>query len=121
MKNTIRSFDVDFAPCDCEGTKNIATRMQVIAVRWKRTDKNPNGKMRFQCMRCKTSWSMNNVPGGTKPSFNASHPEEVKRRAAISPDYNQRIAVNLGIRTNTSAHFRGVLSGRASCRKPGAE
>jgi hypothetical protein len=96
MKNTLRSFDVDFSPCDCKGTVHVATRMQVISVRWKRTDKHPHGRVRFQCMRCKTSWSMNNIKGGaTTIKLDAGHPEEIKRRKAIHKYYNDVIAVNL--------------------------
>ena len=97
MKNTLRSFDVDFSPCDCKGTKHSASRMQVIPIKWKRTDNNPHGRVRFQCMRCKQSWSMDNIKGGaTTIKLDAGHPEEIARRAKVHKYYDEVIAVNLG-------------------------
>lgn len=95
--------------------------MQVVPVKWKRTDNNPNGRVRFQCMRCKHSWSMNNIRTlGGGLHIDESHPEEVKRRRKISPYYNEDVAVNLGP-TPGQAQFPGgqcnLIGGtRASAR-----
>lgn len=108
MKTTIRAFDVDFSPCECRGTLHKTTRLQVIAVRWKRTDKRPSGRVRFQCMRCKHSWSMNNIkPMGTGIILDAGHPEEIIRRNKISDDYDTKIAVNLGGPSQSPGGFPG--------------
>ena len=116
MKNTNRSFDVDFSPCNCLGTKYKNTGLMVISVKWKRTDSNPDGRVRFQCMRCKESWSMDNIKsiGGIGFRLDSNHPEEVDRRDAISSRYNELIAVNIGSMRTTV----GTCSGRISCRKP---
>lgn len=90
---TIRAFDVDFARCECEGTRHQKSGLWVIAVRWKRK---PCGKTRFSCMRCKGTWSMNDIPlHGDGISVGADHPEEIARRYAIDPDFNLMLAVNI--------------------------
>jgi hypothetical protein len=95
-KGTIKTFDVDFAHCDCKGTPNKKICMMVIPIKWKRTDKSPNGRVRFTCMRCKTSWSMNNISkAGSGIALDANHPEERARRKAIHPDYDHAVAVNI--------------------------
>lgn len=97
MKGTIRAFDVDSSPCACLGTKHKMSRLQVIAVRWKRTDNDPNGRVRFQCMRCKTTWSKEHVKrAGSGIHMDGNDPEEKARRKVIHPDYDKVIAVNLG-------------------------
>lgn len=94
-KGTMRAFDVDFAHCSCEGTVHKQTRMRIIPVRWKRKS---SGQTRFQCMRCKQSWSMNDVPAfGGGLVLDATHPEEVARRRAIHQHYNEVVAVNINI------------------------
>lgn len=121
-KGTIRCFDVDFAHCDCVGTRNRATDMQVIPIKWKRTDSDPNGRVRFQCMRCKQTWSMNNIRRkGSGIELDCSHSEEIARRMDIDPDYNELIAVNVGGAAQSPGSFPGVYSGRASCIRPGAQ
>ena len=58
----IKAFDVNEAPCMCEGTEVQDTYINVIPVRWRFTSKNTAGKIRFQCMRCKHRWTRTNVP-----------------------------------------------------------
>lgn len=95
-RGVIKAFDVDFAHCECKGTVHEAANMQVVSVKWKRTDNDPNGRVRFQCQRCKKSWSMGNVRSrGTGIVLYAAHPEEVKRRKRIHPEYDTYVAVNL--------------------------
>jgi hypothetical protein len=49
---------------------------------------------------------MDNVKGGqTKLVLDASHPEEVARRAAIHPHYDEVIAVNLGSSSSRAEGF----------------
>ncbi len=63
---------------------------------------------------------MKSVGGGKGGLIlDASHPEEVLRRAKISPDYNDLIAVNLGGGQGPS-NFPGAYSGRMSCAKSGS-
>jgi len=96
-KGTCKSFDVDFAPCDCKGTRHQTSQMQVIAVKWKQTTKD---RVRFQCQRCKKSWVMSGIRfKGSGIILDASNPEEIKRRSKIK-DYYQT-TVNLGPRSNS--------------------
>ena len=114
-RGTIRAFDVDFAQCECKGTLHQRSGMQVVAVKWKRTDKDPNGRVRFQCMRCKTAWSMNNVAAsGDSILLDPRHPEEVARRLSIDTYYDDYVAVN----TRQRGDVLGTCSGRVSCSKP---
>lgn len=90
--DTLRAFDVDFAHCACEGTPH-KSGIWVIAVRWKRK---ACGKTRFQCMRCKTRWSMDNIAmEGNRLVLDRSNPQERARRASIDPDFNRLLAVNI--------------------------
>lgn len=104
LSDTLRAFDVDFAHCTCMGTRH-KSGILVIAVRWKRK---PCGKTRFQCMRCKTTWSMDNVAlEGKRLMLDQSHPQERARRFAIDPDFNHVLAVN--IRTSHAYQAVGDL------------
>ena len=53
----IRSFAADQAPCNCDGMPYKQTGLMAISVKWKLSGKNPSGKVRFQCVRCKTRWN----------------------------------------------------------------
>lgn len=102
--DTLRAFDVDFAHCGCDGTRH-KTGLLVIAVRWKRK---ACGKTRFSCMRCKATWSMDNVAlEGGRLVLDQSHPQERARRVAIDPDFNHVLAVN--IRTSHAYHSASDL------------
>ncbi len=101
---TNRSFDVDFAHCDCEGTKH-KSGLFVIAVRWKRKS---NGKARFQCMRCKQSWSVADTTMSMEgPWLDANHPQERERRRSIHPDFDHVLAVN--VKTSHAYRYEGEL------------
>lgn len=119
-KGINKSFDVDFAHCNCVGTKHALTGLQVVSVQWKRTDKDPNGRVRFQCQRCKMKWSMNNVRTmGSGLNLDANHPEEIKRRRAI-PYFYETVAVNhYAIGSQSPGTFPGAPAGRINSGKAG--
>ena len=104
LSGTIRSFDVDFAHCGCKGTWH-KSGLLVLAVRWKRK---PCGKTRFQCMRCKGTWSMDNIATAQGSLvMDSSHPQERERRQSIHPDFNHVMAVN--IRSSHGYRYEGEL------------
>lgn len=104
VSETLRAFDVDFAHCECKGTRH-KSGVFVIAVRWKRKS---CGKTRFQCMRCKTAWSMSEVALlSGRLVLDASHPQERKRRQEIHPNFNHVMAVN--IKGSNSYRYAGEL------------